>query len=98
MSSSRRAGSVNSTASAMVTPGISPTVSTWASRPAKTSAYISWRNSWLRGPQMKYRPPYPYGDPGRGWVSGRDVSLLIMSITSIRNPSTPRSSHHRIMA
>ena len=82
----------------MVTPGISPTVSTWAGRPAKTSRYISWRNSWLRGPQVKYASPGPYRDPGRGTVSGRDVSLLIMLITSIRNPSTPRSSHHRIMA
>ena len=98
MSSSCRAGSVNSTASGMVTPGISPTVSTCASRPANTAAYISGRNSWLRGPLVKNWSPGPYGDPGRGVVSGRDVSLLIMLMTSIRKPSTPRSSHQRIMA
>ena len=98
MSSSCRSGSVNSTASGTVTPGISPTVSTCTSRPAKTSRYISARNSWLRGPKVKYWSPGPYRDPGRGWVSGSDMSLLIMLMTSIRNPSTPRSSHHRIMA
>ena len=98
MSSSCRSGSVNSTASGMVTPGISPTVSTCASRPAKTSRYTSARNSWLRGPNVKCWSPGPYKDPGRGCVSGSEVSLLIMLMTSIRNPSTPRSSHHRIMA
>ena len=66
MSSSCRSGSVNSTASGMVTPGISPTVSTCASRPAKTSRYISCRNSWLRGPNVKCWSPGPYRDPGRG--------------------------------
>ena len=44
----------------MVTPGISPTVSTCAVAAGEDlRVYISWRNSWLRGPQMKYWPPYP---------------------------------------
>ena len=47
---------------------------------------------------MKYWKAGPYRDPGRGVVSGRDVSLLIMLMTSMRKPSTPRSSHQRIMA
>jgi len=59
MSTSRRAGSVNSTASRTVTPGISPTVSTCPSRPANTSRYISCRNSWFRGPQTKCWSPGP---------------------------------------
>ena len=46
MSTSPRAGSVNSSASSTVTPGISPTVSS-PSRPAKTSRCISCRNSWM---------------------------------------------------
>ena len=73
MSSSCRAGSVNSTASGTVTPGISPTVSTCASRPANTSRYISCRNSWLRGPQMKYwkAGSVPGSGAGRGVRQGR---------------------------
>ena len=59
MSTSRRAGSVNSTASSIVTPGISPTVSAGAARPANTASCISWRNSWIRGPQMYDAEPSP---------------------------------------
>ena len=47
---------------------------------------------------MKCWSPGPYKEPGRGVVAGSDVSLLTMLMTSMRKPSTPRSSHHRIMA
>ena len=102
MSTSARRGSVNSTASSTVTPGISPTVSSESSRPAKTSRCISCRNSWIRGPQKKCGVPSPSAEPGSGGPSGRwpsgPTSLEIMLMTSMRKPSTPRSSHHRIIA
>ena len=59
MSTSARAGSVNSTACSTVTPGISPTVIGTASSPANTSRCISARNSWMRGPQMNPAEPSP---------------------------------------
>ena len=97
MSSSPRAGSVNSRPSSMVTPGISPTVIVCPSRRANTSRCISWTNSWFRGP-TRYEPlPSPYGlGPSTG-PSGSAGSFEIMSMTSIRNPSTPRSSHQFII-
>ena len=81
MSTSRRAGSVKSCASSSVTSGISPTVSVGSSRPANTASCISCMNSWIRGPQMN--------------PSERSFEMKLM--TSIRKPSTPRSSHQRII-
>ena len=81
MSTSARAGSVKRCACSTVTLGISPTVSVGSSRPANTASCISCRNSWIRGPQM-----YPFSR-----------SFEIMLMTSIRKPSTPRSSHQRII-
>ena len=54
MSISARAGSVNSLASSTVTPGISPTGQQRRRRPAKTCDASRCRNSWIRGPSMKY--------------------------------------------
>ncbi len=96
MSISCRSGSVCSRASSTVTPGISPTVSR-PSRPAKTSRYISWRNSCSRGPPTKPAEPSAYADPADNRPSGSGTTLEIMLITSIRKPSTPRSSHQRII-
>jgi hypothetical protein len=98
MSTSPRAGSVNSRASSTVTPGISPTVRSAPSGPAKTSRCISCRNSWMRGPEAKCSNPSAYSPPAGAWASGREVVLEMKLMTSMRNPSTPRSSHHRIIA
>ena len=56
----------------------------------------------MRGPQKKCGVPSPSAEPGSGGPSGRCPSgataLEIMLMTSMRKPSTPRSSHHRIIA
>ena len=82
----------------MVTPGISPTVSTWPGAAREDLAVHLLQELVVARAAGEVLVAGPVGEPGRGRVSGRDVSLLIMLITSIRKPSTPRSSHHRIMA
>ena len=97
MSTSPRAGSVNSRASSTVTPGISPTVSVGSGRPANTDRCISCMNSWIRGPLMKCSEPSGIMPTPGSRASGSAGSLEIMLMTSMRKPSTPRSSHQRII-
>ena len=52
----------------------------------------------MRGPQRKCGVPSPNGAAGELGPSGSAGSLEIMLMTSMRKPSTPRSSHQRIIA
>ena len=96
MFSSWLSGSVAARAVAIEEPGISPTVIRFcASRP--TAAFISARNSSSRGPLATMNAD-AYGRPGGTSPSVSSAGLEIRLITSIRKPSTPRSTHHRIIA
>ena len=99
MSSSRRSGSVNSTACSTVTPGISPTVSTCASRPSNTSRCISWRNSWMRGPHRKCSLPGPVARarPGRRVRQRRVLADHVDDVhAEAVDPAVEPPAHHRV--
>ena len=96
MLSSWLAGSVAARAVAMVDPGISPTVSRLRSS-SPTAAFISARNSSSRGPFAVNRKAGASLCPAGGAPS-TSSDLEIKLITSIRKPSTPRSTHQFIIA
>ena len=94
MSTSPRAGSVNSRASSTVTPGISPTVSIGSVAPGEHLAVHLLQELVDPRPVMKCSEPSA-SEPGSR--VGSAGSLEIMLMTSMRKPSTPRSSHQRII-
>ena len=104
MSTSRRAGSVNSRASSTVTPGISPTVRKAAPRTVEHLAVHlrrGTRGSGGRSTKAAEPSARASGVPPvavRVRPSGSAGSLEMKLMTSIRKPSTPRSSHQRIIA
>ena len=51
----------------------------------------------MRGPLMKCSEPPGIADVSGAGASGSAGSLEIMLMTSMRKPSTPRSSHQRII-
>ena len=87
MSTSPRAGSVNSRASSSVTPGISPTVS--GPRRVRRNLAVHLLQELVQPRPCTLRQRLPSGSP---------VGFEIRLMTSIRKPSTPRSSHQRIIA
>ena len=94
----------------MVVAGVSPTLSSPGGRPANTSRCISCMNSWMRGPLttsgvvspylVMSTTPAPIGSrSSRPSGSSPSTSTLeSRQMTSIRNPSTPRSSQRFIIA
>ena len=94
--SSWRSKPVYRAASSTLTQGVSPTVITGYL--LSTSRFISRRNSCTRGPfaaaarELSKPPAVTAGS------SGKERSLEIRLITSMRKPSTPLSSQNRIMS
>ena len=77
-------------------PGISPTVRNAPSRPPKTSAHLGEELVDARPADVERRA-VTEGRLGETGPSGRAGSLEMKLTTSMRKPSTPRSSHQRII-